>query len=400
MYQNIAILSAFALVYSVVAGRLERTPVAGAVLFTAFGFLCGQQGLGILDLRVDARALRTLAELTLALVLFTDAAGADLSVLRRNLRLPERLLLIGLPLTILLGGAVGAPLFPALGPVELLILGTMLAPTDAALGKAVIVNPAVPAPIREGLNIESGLNDGICVPVLLILLAIGTEPAGTAAPAALALRHFVEEIGIGAAVGIALVLVTLPAARLAAERGWVTESWRQLPVIALALTCFALAQALGGSGFIASFVSGLLAGATGRRQKHAYLVAAEGAGDLLSLLTWVAFGAAVVGPALALLTWEVALYAVLSLTVVRMLPVYLALAGSGFRPDARLLVGWFGPRGLASIVFAVIVLDARLPGADTLIATVAGTVILSVVAHGLTARPLADAYARRVKAPR
>jgi NhaP-type Na+/H+ or K+/H+ antiporter len=163
----------------------------------------------------------------------------------------------------------------------------------------------------------------------------------------------------------------------------------------MALCSFATAQALGGSGFIACFVGGLLAGAMARKQKHEYLLAAEGLGRVLALVTWVAFGAMVVGPALTRLTWEVAAYAALSLTVVRMLPVYLALAGLGMRSDAKLFIGWFGPRGLASIVFAVIVLQANLPGSETLTVTVAWTIILSILAHGLSAGPLAAAFARR-----
>jgi sodium/hydrogen antiporter len=395
MYQNIAILSAFAFVYSLVAGRLERTPVAGALVFTAFGLAVGPAGLGWLTLDVHAHGLRTLAELTLALVLFTDAASADLRVLRVSYAIPERLLLIGLPLTILFGTGAATLLFPALGIVQCALLATMLAPTDAALGKAVVSNPAVPSPIREGLNVESGLNDGVCVPVVLILLELATEPAGGSWE--LVLRHFVEEIGIGLVVGAGCAALGVWALRPAVERGWTTTVWRQLPVAALAFTTFAAAQALGGSGFIACFVGGLVAGGMARRQeqKHEFLLAAEGAGDIFALLTWVLFGLAVIGEALGRLSWEVLAYAVLSLTAIRMIPVWVALAGTDVGTDGRLFLGWFGPRGLASVVFAVIVLDANLPGSEMLTATVAWTVILSIVAHGLTASPLAEAFGRR-----
>jgi NhaP-type Na+/H+ or K+/H+ antiporter len=402
MHQDLAILAAFAFVYALIAGRLERTPVAGALVFTAFGLAVGPEGLNWLTLDVHAEGLRTLAELTLALVLFTDAANADLSVLRLNYTIPERLLLIGLPLTILLGTAAAALLFP-LGLIECALLATMLAPTDAALGKAVVTNPAVPPPIREGLNVESGLNDGICVPILLILLAFAAEPAGGGSWQ-LVLEHFAQEIGIGGAVGVGFAVVGVWALRLSARHGWLSPAWRQLPAIALALASFGAAQALGGSGFIACFVGGIVAGGMARdqKQKHELLLAAEGSGDLFGLLTWVLFGAAVIGQALGQLTWEIAVYAVLSLTAVRMLPVWLALAGAGLNADGKLFLGWFGPRGLASIVFAIIVLDANLPGSETLTATVAWTVILSVLTHGLTASPLAEAFARRngtMKAP-
>jgi NhaP-type Na+/H+ or K+/H+ antiporter len=168
MYQNLAILAAFVLVYSAVAGRIEKTPISGAIVAMGFGLVCGPLGLRIFTPHVDGELLRTLAELTLALVLFTDAANANLSVLKISLQLPERLLLIGLPLTILLGFGIGILVFPGMGLFELAVLATMLAPTDAALGKAVVTNPAVPAALREGLNVESGLNDGICVPSRMI----------------------------------------------------------------------------------------------------------------------------------------------------------------------------------------------------------------------------------------
>ncbi|WP_046865984.1 cation:proton antiporter [Microvirga massiliensis] len=400
MYQNIAVLFAFTFVYSLVAGRLECTPIAGAIVFTAFGFAAGPFGLNLLTLDVHAQGLRALAELTLALVLFTDAASADLRVLKLSYTIPERLLLIGLPVTILLGIGVAALLFDGLGYVECALLATMLAPTDAALGKAVVTNPAVPPPIREGLNVESGLNDGICVPVLLILLALAGEQTVARGPLELVLHHFVQEIGIGLLVGAGLALLGLWALRLADNYGWTTTVWRQLPAVALAFTSFAAAQALGGSGFIACFVGGLAAGGMARRQKqkHEFLLAAEGAGDIFGLLTWVLLGSAVISQATERLSWEVAAYAVLSLTAIRMIPVWLALAGTGLTADSKLFMGWFGPRGLASVVFAIIVLDADLPGGETLTTTVAWTVILSILAHGVTASPLAAIFARRVSA--
>jgi NhaP-type Na+/H+ or K+/H+ antiporter len=395
MYQMLAVLFAFAFLYSLVAARLERTPVAGAIVFTGFGLLAGPLGASLLS-TAQPEGLRFLAELTLALVLFIDAASANLNVLSRNRGIPARLLLIGLPLTILLGFGAGALLFPALGWVGWALLGTMLAPTDAALGKAVVTNEAVPAPIREALNVESGLNDGICVPLLLILLAIAAAPGGGHG-IGIAIQHhfFLKEIGIGMVVGALMALGGQRAIHFAGLRGWISDTWRQLPVVALAFTIFGTAQTLGGSGFIACFAGGLLAGALSTGRKHEFLQSAEGTGDTFSLLTWVVFGAAVVGPAIDRLTWEVLAYALLSLTLVRMLPVYLAMTGSATKPMARLFLGWFGPRGLASVVFAVMVLEAGVPDSNTLTATVAWTVILSVIAHGITAMPLAAAFSRR-----
>jgi NhaP-type Na+/H+ or K+/H+ antiporter len=389
MYQNLAILAAFVLVYSAVAGRIEKTPISGAIVAMGFGFACGPLGLGIFTPHVDGELLRTLAELTLALVLFTDAANANLSVLKSSRELPGRLLLIGLPLTILLGFGIAILVFPGMGLFELAVLATMLAPTDAALGKAVVTHPAVPAALREGLNVESGLNDGICVPILFVFLALASRATANESGFQFALVLVAQQIGIGLAVGIGLTAAAGWILKRCAQRNWITETWRQLPVVALAFVCFAAAQVLGGSGFIASFTGGLLFGALAKEHKHDLLRAAEGAGDTLSLATWISFGAAVVGQVIWEFSWPILIYSVLSLTVVRMLPVYLSLAGSSLKPGSRLFLGWFGPRGLANVVFAVIVLEHHLPGGPELASTAACTVILSILAHGFSANPLA-----------
>jgi sodium/hydrogen antiporter len=395
MYWNLAVLAAFVFLYSVFAGRLERTLVGGAITYIAFGMISGPHGLGILQLDVHAEELRLLAELTLALVLFTDAAKADFGVLRRSLAVPERLLLVGLPLTIALGFAVGIWIFDQLGLLEIALLAAMLAPTDAALGKAVVTNPSVPSEIREGLNVESGLNDGICVPILLLFLALAVGEVGEGSTTGLVLGHFAEQIGIGAVVGLAWTGFAAIAIRFAVGRGWTSEVWLQIPVPALALLCFATAQATGGSGFIACFVGGLMAGVLARRRKDQLLRAAEGIGDTLALLTWVAFGAVVVALPGDALSWQVVLYALLSLTLIRMIPVLVCLTGTSLPFDTKLFIAWFGPRGLASIVFIIIVLDERLPGSGTLGMTVVCTVLLSVLAHGLTANSFASALGSR-----
>jgi NhaP-type Na+/H+ or K+/H+ antiporter len=396
MYEHLAILAIFAFLYSLVAVAMEKTPFNGPVVFLVFGLVVGP-GLGLLDLAIDAEGVRTVAELTLALVLFSDASKADLAVLGRNVQLPQRMLMIGLPLTILLGYGVGELLFPALTVLEVAILATMLAPTDAALGQAVVSNEAVPAPIRQGLNVESGLNDGICVPILFTFLAISAGLGAGESVGEVAVKLLVEEIGIGLVVGIGMALFGAWGLRAATLRGWLGDPWIQLTVAGLSLGCFALAQAAGGSGFIACFVGGLAFGFRVKGDKEKVLEGAEGIGSAFGLVTWVIFGAVVVGRHIGNITPAVVLYAVLSLTVVRMLPVWLSVTGSGLRADGKLFLGWFGPRGLASIVFAVIVLGEGLPGTQTLSATVVCTVLLSILAHGLSANPLAARYGERSK---
>lgn len=391
-YTTLAVLAAFVLAYASISARLAKTVVSSAMLFTGFGLLCGPLGLNMLRLDVKAELLRFLAEITLALVLFTDAAMADLRVLRLSIGVSARLLLIGLPLTIAMGIGAGALLFEDLSLVELCLLATMLAPTDAALGKPVVTNPDVPASIRESLNVESGLNDGICVPLLFIFLALAHAEQGEWHASGLALRLILEEIGLGAIIGAATTLLAAAMLRFSARRGWINVSWLPTPIMALAITCFAAAQAFGGSGFIAAFVGGLTFGRLVKRDKEKLLHAAEGTGAVFCLLTWVVFGVGVVGRSIELYTWRIVLYAVLSLTVVRMVPVLLALMGTSLKLNSRLFIGWFGPRGLASVVFIILVLGEDLPGQDTLALTVVGTVVLSILAHGLTALPLAAAY--------
>ncbi|MBI5632799.1 MAG: cation:proton antiporter [Nitrospirae bacterium] len=387
MYENMTIIAVFIFVYSLAAGQLGKSPISGAIVYTSFGLALGPLGLGVLNLSTGAEQIRLLAELTLSLVLFTDAANSNLGVLRQSFHIPGRLLLLGLPLTILLGIGVGVLVFDNLSLLEIAILATMLAPTDAALGKAVVTDESVRADIREGLNQESGLNDGICVPILLLLLAITAQPGGGGV-SMLALKLVAGQIGLGIGVGLGLTVLGAWLFRQFAKRGWISESWRQLPVPALAVACFAMAQWIGGSGFIAAFTGGLLFGWMARERKHTLLLAAEGTGDTLALITWVVFGAVVIARAVDHISWQIMLYALLSLTLVRMLPVFLALAGFGMRTADKLFIGWFGPRGLASIVFGVIVFDEHLPGGVPLVATVVCTILLSIVFHGLSARPL------------
>jgi NhaP-type Na+/H+ or K+/H+ antiporter len=387
MYQNAAILAAAVLLYSAVAGRIARSWLSGPILFTAAGLTVGPLGLGLLRLDITANDLRLLAEAALAMVLFTDAARADLDAIRRSRRLPGRLLLVGLPLTIALGFVTALAVFPGLNLFAAALLAALLAPTDAALGAPVVTNPAVPAETREALNFESGLNDGICVPVVILLLdfALGTELERGGLAHALAV--IAEEIGLGVLTGIVLAVSAARLLRFTTRRGWTSEHWLHVPVVALAGLCFATAQAAGGSGFIACFVGGLSFGYLSDRRED-LLSGAASTGEVLAMLTWIAFGGPILARLLEFVTWPMLLYSVLSLTLIRIVPVLLCLVGTGLGAGAKLFIGWFGPRGLASIVFAVIVFDAGAPGKETLAVTAACTVLLSVLAHGASANPL------------
>jgi len=391
MYIELAIFALFVFCYTLVAGRLERAPASGPIVFVASGFLMGPQVLGWFDGSVSRTELRMLADLTLAVILFVDAANADLAVLKRQFRIPSRMLLLGLPGVIVLGTLTAAVLFDNLSLFEAAILGTMLAATDAALGKAVITNQAVPTQIREGLNFESGLNDGLCVPILFVFIALAVAGGSEGGGGTLhAVQLVVEELGIGLLVGLGLTAAGAWGMRWCRDQGWLTEVWKQITVVALAIACFAVAQSLHGSGYIAAFAGGLLFGFKAKKATHRLVLASEGIGETLALMTWFVFGATVIGQSFQYFTWEMLVFALLSLTVIRMLPVFVSLAGTGESTASKLFLGWFGPRGLASIVFASIVVNKGVPEGHFIGMVVVLTVFFSLVAHGVSANPLAS----------
>jgi sodium/hydrogen antiporter len=378
--------------YGAVSGRLRSTPISQAMVFVALGLLAGNRVLDLVDADTVAQFVRHLAEATLTLVLFTDAVRVNRGRLRHESALPTRLLGVGLPLTIVAGTLAALVLFPQLNLWTAAALATMLAPTDAALGLPVVTNPRLPSRIRQGLNVESGLNDGVCVPLLIIFLTIAQaeEGIGHVEP----LRVITEEIGLGAVGGVVAGALGAWVLRSFGRRGWMEETWRQIDAVATPLLAYTLAVALGGSGFIAAFVAGIVFRIVAADHAKEATFLAEQTGELLNAVTFLLFGALLLGPSLGALDWPIALYAVASLTVVRMLPVALAMVGTGMRRVTVGFLGWFGPRGLASIVFVLILLEETdLPERSLMLAVVTWTVALSVYAHGLTAGPGATRYA-------
>ena len=380
------------LAYGAVSGRLRSTPVSQAMVFVALGLLAGNRILDLVEVETANQFVRHLAEATLTLVLFCDAVRVNRGRLRHESALPTRLLVVGLPLTIVAGTLAGLALFPRLDLWTAAALATMLAPTDAALGLPVVTNPRLPSRIRQSLNVESGLNDGLCVPLLIIFLTIAQaeEGLGEVDP----LLVVLEEIGFGVIGGVAAGALGALVLRRFGARGWMEGTWRQINALATPLLAYGIAVALGGSGFIAAFVAGITFRIVAADQAKGATFLAEQSGELLNAVTFLLFGAVLLGPALGELDWPVALYAVASLTLVRMLPVALAMVGTGVHRVTVGFLGWFGPRGLASIVFVLILLEeTELPERPLLAAVVTWTVALSVYAHGLTAWPGANRYA-------
>ena len=393
---DLAVLAAVVFAFGLVSRRLEGSVLTAPIVFVIAGTILGPAGLGLVKFALDGHAVLLVGEIALALVLFTDAANTNLSSLRQNEGLPLRLLSIGMPLTIALGTAAALLLLTDLSFWESAIVGTVLAPTDAALGQAVVSNPRVPVRVRQALNVEAGLNDGLSVPFLALFLTLAVAEEELQ-PASYWIRFALEQIGLGALVGIGVGLVGGWLVSLAARKRWMADSFQRLALLALALIAWALADQIGGNGFIAAFVGGLAVGPTVERVGGHLIRFTEAEGQLLNLSVFFIFGVLVID-AIQPLNWEVALYAVLSLSLIRMLPVALSLIGTHLGSISVLFMGWFGPRGLASIVLGLIVVAEAplLTGREEIVQVVALIVLFSVLLHGLTAGPLSAVYARRV----
>lgn len=386
----LVVVMAVIFLWGAVSARLERADLSAPIIFVAVGALLS--AFSLVDAKAAPETLKPLAEITLVWVLFSDAARVPVRDLREDLGRCVRLLGIGLPLTILAGWGLAHWLFPGLGVWLALLVGAALAPTDAALGVPVVTNPVVPSRVRRLITVESGLNDGIATPVVMLAIAAAASAEGLQQESALGTA--LVQLAVGALVGAAAGAAGGWFLRWGRRRQWAAEDFTGIAVLALALLAYGIAVALGANGFVAAFCGGLAFGATAGKRGPAELVFLEQASGLVSLLVWMAFGAIVVPLLPARVELSTALYAVLSLTLVRMVPVAVASIGSGLDRPTVLFVGWFGPRGLASLVFALLALEELGSGADQAVAVIGLTVFLSVLAHGLTAAPLAARYGR------
>jgi sodium/hydrogen antiporter len=393
MHWQLATLALVLLGFAAISGRIEGTSITAPMVFTVVGVVVGARALGLVDLEQRSEEIKLLAEATLTVVLFSDASRIDLRTLRGEAGIPARLLGIGLPLTLLVGFVAALLILDALAWPEALLLAVILAPTDAALGQTVVTLTRLPSRVRQSLNVESGLNDGICVPLFFVVLAVA-QAEETGAGWKQAVRLVAEELGYGALAGVVAGTLAAVVVILAGRRGLIDPSWLQVVPLAGAALAYGIAQPIGGSGFIAAFVGGAFFGGLRRREDDDVSYLIEEAGALLAAVTFVVFGAVLLVPAVEDVTWQLVLYAVLSLTVTRMLPVGIAMVGTGARRPTVAFLGWFGPRGLASIVFALILVEeGGLPNDDVILIVTFVAVGLSVFAHGIAAAPLARRYA-------
>jgi len=395
---GLAILSAVFISYSLVAGRLDKWSITAPMVFVLTGTLLGLAAPDWLGPMGDPESVKHIAELTLALLLFADASTLRWRELREDGALPIRLLLIGFPLTVLAGFGVGIWLVPAGGWAAAALAASILAPTDAALGLGVFTNRSVPGRIRRALNVESGLNDGMATPLVTLFLAVLIAQEETGPENWVA--QSVKELGIAVLVAIAVGIVTGRLIDVAHDRGWTSPLSERLAVLATALLAYGGAVAAGGNGFVAAFVAGIVFAVASRGQLHEPVEFTEDLGMFASFLVWATFGALLLAPQLSGgVSATAIIYALLSLTLVRMVPVAVAMIGTGLMPASLLFMGWFGPRGLASVVFTLIAFESLQEGGlapDLMIEIATWTVFLSVIAHGVTAGPLARRYGQSV----
>ncbi|WP_020524711.1 cation:proton antiporter [Catelliglobosispora koreensis] len=394
---GVVALTAVIVAYSLVASKLDRWWITSPMVFVAAGVLLGPAGIGVFPLSLTHETVLAITELTLALLLFADASTVRLRDVEGDTGLPARLLFIGLPATIVAGAVVAYLLFPDSGWVAAALIATILAPTDAALGLAVVSNKAVPVRIRRALNVESGLNDGIATPLVTLFIAM------LAAEEGLSTKGWgyesLKQIGLALVVAIAVGYLGGTLMAYARARQWMSTVSEQIAILALALLAYAGAVAIGGNGFVAAFVGGLLFGAATKRRLTERVEFTETVGLSGSFLVWAIFGAFFVGELLMReLSVRPLIYALLSLTVIRMLPVAIALLGVRLRSATVAFMGWFGPRGLASVVFTLLALEefTHDPGGNLLVQATTWTILLSVLLHGITASPLAAAYGKSV----
>jgi len=409
MHEHIIILTIalLVLVYGYISKALTAINISGPMFFSGIGLLISPLGFDVSQVDVNAEFVTIIVEIALVLVLFSDAALLDIKLLRRSWRVPARLLVIGLPITILLATFIAQLIFPDEPAIYMLLLALLLTPTDAALGKAVVSDPNVPKKIRSTINVESGLNDGIIFPLVITVLAMITSGLTEAnAGDSHWFRYVLQQVGFGVIFGAAIGYCGAKLSIISVNENWMVGSYQNLIPIALAILSFYLAEYFHGNGFIAAFFAGLLAGNTSTQAREHIEDFAESEGELLVLISFFLFGLAFVPQVIIYVTFEVCLYALLSLTILRMLPVMLSLLGAeldGKKLDLSTLafIAWFGPRGIASILYVLIVAHevkvVHGSGFETLYATVMVTVLFSVIAHGVTAQPLANWYGKKHK---
>lgn len=394
-YTVLACVGLAFLIYSLSMRQLERVEVTGPMFFVVIGaaiaFLLPNE---TNYLKSDLDHLLPLIELTLSIFLFTDAAKTKLSVLKHSFQYPSLLLFVALPLTLMAGIIIASLMFSQLTLLQAALVAIILTPTDAALSKGLLNSSAVPEKIREGINTESGLNDGLCVPIFLVLMLLAQEPSSTISIADTALV-FARELGVAIIIAALSMAIIIPLIKFAMNRHYFSNNTSPFLVVGIAMTIFSIAQSFHSSGFIAVFVAGLIFDKfTAQPLREKLVEDSEHIADFTGLLIWCLFGFVCSYLVLPKISLSVIVFALLSTTLIRIIPVMLSLQFTNLKIKERFTFAWFGPRGLASIVFTLMVIDTNIENKYQ-IATIAMTTILfSVFIHGMTTKPIADSFSK------
>ena len=384
-------------VYSLLTKAISKTILTLPIIFMAIGYLCAVPLEMAAEPETLAKGTRLLAEITLVLVLFADASHVRFVSLRKYVNIPARMLIIGLPLTIGMGMLVAYMINPQSGLAMALLTAAVLTPTDAALGLAVVSNKDVPVHLRETINVESGLNDGLGLPFVLLgailvsSMMVGADTDGFATASVL-------QVVLGPLVGIAIGWFAAKLMGMAQDNDLIDEAAGGVAFMTVAFVAFIASEVIGGNGFIAVFIAGMVFGNAYRHKIDFIKEFMEGIGQLLTMFTFFIFGAVLLRSGLEHMNIKAVFLALLFLTVVRMLPIFLSLIGTGLPLREKLFLGWFGPRGIASILFTLIIIDEfDFPGENELLACVSMTVFLSIILHGISAVPLSKWIAQAAR---
>lgn len=395
MIAEIGVIAGVIFAYGIVSRTLGQWNVSAPMVFTGIGIIFGPSLIGVADYDLTGETGLLISEIALVVVLFADASRSDLQELRTDGSWSGRLLVVGMPLTIMAGTAAAVVLITGIEFWEAAVIAAVLAPTDAALGHAVVSSPRIPTRIRQTINVEAGLNDGLSIPFLFIFLGLAVDQASLDATAWFTFG--VQQIALGTIVGLLVGGGGGWLVQHAVRRGTITFSYERLVMVAIAIGSWALADQIGANGFIAAFVAGLAVARFAHDFGVRILDFAEREGQLLSVIVFFIFGTAASGFLVAM-SWQIGVFVLVALTVSRMIPVAISLFGIGLNKWTVAFIGWFGPRGLASIILVLVVVSEEpdLPGLDIVLATVTATVLASVLLHGVSAKPFAWLYSSRV----
>lgn len=393
------LIALFFLIFANFSGKIEKSVFSGPMIFSIVGLLFSPHLLSGVSLDLDNKAIQFVAEFTLMILLFTDASRINIKSLRKEHTLPMQMLGISLPLTIILGALTALLIFDFISIPTALILAVILAPTDAALGQAVVSYEKIPVRIRQTINVESGLNDGIALPFLILFISIATGAESDHGSDRIA-HWFLfagKQIGFGIIIGIVVGLFGGRFVSFCQNKGIASKTFTDLSAVVLAILSFSLAEIIHGNGYISAFIAGLTLGNTSKHICDGVFDFAETEGQLLTLLTFLFFGSIIIYPTLQSITVEMLVYAVLSLTLIRIIPVFIGLIRDKLNFETKLFLGWFGPRGVATILYSILILNnTDIPNKEFIFNTAMLTVVLSIFLHGASAMPWSVAYSKRI----